>query len=125
MRCHDRRQRVRSLLLRHVRLLLALGEKQLIESGSRARLRERRYSVGVSGGTEQYEIDKSLILWWACLDSNQEPDRYERCALTCKRSAGILFKSDSSFRSRWTLTQIQGRLLGSQVRTFHNRSFRE
>jgi len=29
------------------------------------------------------EPNKSLIsLWWACLDSNQEPDRYERSTLS-------------------------------------------
>jgi len=41
-------------------------------------IRDIRHSVGISGGLEKSKIDKSLILWWACLDSNQEPDRYER-----------------------------------------------
>jgi hypothetical protein len=26
-------------------------------------------------------------IWWACLDSNQEPDRYERPALTIELQA--------------------------------------
>src|SRR5260370_42113917 len=30
---------------------------------------------------------KSISLWWACLDSNQEPDRYERPALTIELQA--------------------------------------
>src|ERR1043166_5039080 len=29
----------------------------------------------------------SLMCWWACLDSNQEPDRYERPALTIELQA--------------------------------------
>jgi hypothetical protein len=49
-------------------------------------IREFRHSVGISGGVENIKIDKSLILWWACLDSNQEPDRYERSTLPEKSS---------------------------------------
>src|SRR3979490_1621502 len=50
-------------------------------------MRDLRHSVRISGGVEKSRIDKSLILWWACLDSNQEPDRYERPALTIELQA--------------------------------------
>jgi hypothetical protein len=44
-------------------------------------IREFCHSVGISDGVEKSKIDKSLILWSACLDSNQEPQRYERSTL--------------------------------------------
>jgi hypothetical protein len=46
------------------------------------RQRQRRRQLGFAGGNLRRFASEG---WWACLDSNQEPDRYERLKAVISR----------------------------------------
>ena len=46
-----------------------------------------RFAFRSDGGLPSSSSLKASEGWWACLDSNQEPDRYERPALTIELQA--------------------------------------
>src|SRR3954469_21563079 len=50
--------------------------------------------------------------WWACLDSNQEPDRYERPALTIELQARASVAACDTRRCRFPLQCSVGRSNG-------------
>src|SRR5882724_3571449 len=62
--------------------------------------------------------------WWACLDSNQEPDRYERPALTIELQARATSRgatrdgADTPYNGRCRRAMAASRAFGPRCGTF-------